>query len=157
VSADPGCGKSVLVKYLVDDVLHSTSTTTLCYFFFKDDFSDQKGATNALCAILRQIVLAKPHLLHDSLLDKVDTDGDKLTSSVADLWNVLISITSDKDAGQFVLVLDALDECRDSDRPQLISKISELYSRSQSGHVKVLMTSRPYQHIKSEFQQASLP
>jgi hypothetical protein len=34
VSADPGCGKSVLAKYLIDHVLPESST--VCYFFFKD-------------------------------------------------------------------------------------------------------------------------
>ena len=34
VSADPGCGKSVLAKYLVDHVLRKSAT--VCYFFFKD-------------------------------------------------------------------------------------------------------------------------
>jgi ankyrin repeat domain-containing protein 50 len=53
VSADPGCGKSVLVKYLVDSVLGSTESRTTCYFFFKDDFEDQRTVVSALCCILR--------------------------------------------------------------------------------------------------------
>jgi ankyrin repeat protein len=160
VSADPGCGKSVLARYLVDDVLPSTSETTLCYFFFKDDFPDQKGATNALCAILRQIFLAKPHLLSGSLLVKAKIDGAKFTSSLSDLWSTFISVATDQNAGQFVITLDALDECRDSDRSLLIKNIRELYSHgSQPGTIKFLMTSRPYHHIKAEFRELaeSLP
>ncbi|KAH7228458.1 uncharacterized protein BKA55DRAFT_716163 [Fusarium redolens] len=34
VTADPGCGKSVLAKYLIDHGL--PQSTTICYFFFKD-------------------------------------------------------------------------------------------------------------------------
>ena len=34
VSADPGCGKSVLAKYLIDYGLPRAAT--ICYFFFKD-------------------------------------------------------------------------------------------------------------------------
>lgn len=34
VSADPGCGKSVLAKYLTNHVL--AESATVCYFFFKD-------------------------------------------------------------------------------------------------------------------------
>src|SRR4029077_6781138 len=52
VSADPGCGKSVLAKYLVDSVLPTTESRTTCYFFFKDDFEDQRTVVNALCCIL---------------------------------------------------------------------------------------------------------
>jgi ankyrin repeat domain-containing protein 50 len=68
VSADPRCGKSVLAKYLIDHVLPSNSKRTTCYFFFKDDFPDQRSATNALCAILRQLFLEKRHLLQQSTL-----------------------------------------------------------------------------------------
>ncbi|KAF2176486.1 hypothetical protein K469DRAFT_813352 [Zopfia rhizophila CBS 207.26] len=39
-SADPGCRKSVLAKYLVDSVLLTTESRTVCYFFFKNDFED---------------------------------------------------------------------------------------------------------------------
>lgn len=37
VTADPGCGKSVLSKSLIDDELRSTDQSTTAYFFFKDD------------------------------------------------------------------------------------------------------------------------
>ena len=38
VSADPGCRKSVLVKYPVDSILATAQSRTICYFFFTDDF-----------------------------------------------------------------------------------------------------------------------
>ncbi|KAL1909321.1 hypothetical protein Sste5344_004950 [Sporothrix stenoceras] len=47
VSADPGCGKSVLSKYLIDHEL-SQQSATICYFFFKDQ--DQNTARQALLA-----------------------------------------------------------------------------------------------------------
>ncbi|CAK7219974.1 hypothetical protein SBRCBS47491_004032 [Sporothrix bragantina] len=45
VSADPGCGKSVLAKYLIDHEL-SQQSATICYYFFKDQ--DQNTARQAL-------------------------------------------------------------------------------------------------------------
>jgi ankyrin repeat domain-containing protein 50 len=57
VSADPGCGKSVLAKYLVDTMLPSIKSRTICYFFFKNDFEDQRSAVSALCCILRQFFM----------------------------------------------------------------------------------------------------
>ncbi|KAJ5475329.1 hypothetical protein N7539_008395 [Penicillium diatomitis] len=52
VTADPGCGKSVLSRSLVEDFLKdSTSDVTVCYFFFKD--SDKPDRLNkALCSVL---------------------------------------------------------------------------------------------------------
>lgn len=120
MSADPGCGKSVLIKHLVDHILPNTSERTSCYFFFKDDFTDQKTATNALYAILRQLFMARPHLLHDSILDKFDIDGDKFIQSFHDLWSTLTTVAADQSAGEIVCILDALDECQDNDRLQLI-------------------------------------
>jgi hypothetical protein len=154
VSADPGCGKSVLAKYLVDHVLPSTNKRTTCYFFFKDDFADQKSATNALCAILRQLFLAKPQLLRDSILEKFDTDGDKFTQSFHDLWNTLISVAADQHAGEIVCILDALDECQDRDRSQLIQAVRKPdFTESNKSSLKFLLTSRPYDHIRREFRE----
>jgi len=154
VSADPGCGKSVLVKYLVDHILLSTSKRTTCYFFFKDDidFPDQKSATNAISAILRQLFLAKPCLLRDSILDKVETDGDKFTQSFDDLWSTLTSVAANHNAGDIVCILDALDECQDSERSKLIRAVTNLYvTDSEKFSLKFLLTSRPYDHIRREF------
>ena len=81
VSADPGCGKSVLARYLVDDVFPSSATRTTCYFFFKDDFDDQKVLEGALCCILRQLFVQKPALLLDEILDDFREEGDQLFAS----------------------------------------------------------------------------
>ncbi|KAL6831234.1 hypothetical protein J3E69DRAFT_379126 [Trichoderma sp. SZMC 28015] len=62
VSAGPGCGKSVLSRSLIDERRLSTSvtTSTVCYFFFKDGDDSRKYAHNALCALLHQL------FIHDS-------------------------------------------------------------------------------------------
>ncbi|KAF7509335.1 hypothetical protein GJ744_008058 [Endocarpon pusillum] len=153
-SADPGCGKSVLAKYLVDHIFPNTSQRTTCYFFFKDDLTEQKSITNAVCAILRQIFLAKPHLLQDAILDRLETDGDKFIQSFHDLWSTLISVAADQNAGELVCILDALDECQDSDRSQLIQAVRNLYiADSNEFSLKILLTSRPYDHIRREFRE----
>ncbi|KAJ5929314.1 hypothetical protein N7454_007162 [Penicillium verhagenii] len=153
VSADPGCGKSVLAKYLVDEVLPKPRGRTVCYFFFKDDFDDQRSSTSALCSLLRQVLMAQPSLLPQSALDKLETDGNQLISSFRDLWNILISVSSNPQAGEIIFVIDALDECQDDDRTQLIEEVTRIYLNNSQGHnIKFLMTSRPYGHIRSAFQ-----
>ncbi|OJJ70220.1 hypothetical protein ASPBRDRAFT_105584, partial [Aspergillus brasiliensis CBS 101740] len=149
VSADPGCGKSVLTRYLVDEVLLSNIERTVCYFFFKDDFTDQKSATSALSVILRQLFIAQPHLLHDPIMDKLDTDGDKLTQSFSELWSILTSVSANGAAGEIICILDALDECQDEDRKKLIDAVKEFYSGPHTNSkLKFLITSRPYEHIR---------
>ncbi|KAB8077793.1 hypothetical protein BDV29DRAFT_188489 [Aspergillus leporis] len=120
VSADPCCGKSVLAKHLVDDFLQSSSTKTICYFSFKDDFADQR---------------TQPQLLHDSILNKINTDGSRFTDSFHDLWDMLTDIAADEDVEEIVCTLgasDALDEFRDHDRSRFIHAV-------------------PYDHIRCGF------
>ncbi|KAL3254416.1 hypothetical protein ABHI18_008950 [Aspergillus niger] len=152
VSADPGCGKSVLTRYLVDEVLVSNDKRAVCYFFFKDDFTDQKSATSALSVILRQLFIAQPHLLHDAILDKADTDSSKLTQSFSELWSILMSVSTDPKAEEIICLLDALDECHDEDRSRLINAVNDFYANThKNSKLKFLITSRPYEHIRRGF------
>jgi hypothetical protein len=74
VSADPGCGKSVLSKYLIDEVLPQDQRT-ICYFFFKDDFENQKSAPRAICTFLYQVFMSHEELLTDDVLRKQGARG----------------------------------------------------------------------------------
>ncbi|KAE8376954.1 hypothetical protein BDV26DRAFT_305203 [Aspergillus bertholletiae] len=152
VSADPGCGKSVLTRYLVDKLLLNTADRTVCYFFFKDDFEDQKSATKALSVLLRQLFISQPHLLQDTILDKLETDGDKLVQSFSELWDILRSASVNPRAGEIICILDALDECQDGDRKQLTNAVKEFYlGPYKNRKLKFLITSRPYDHIRRDF------
>jgi hypothetical protein len=152
VTADPGAGKSVLSKYLVDQVIPTSGTRTTCYFFFKDDFPDQKSSANALCAILRQLFMENPRLLRDSVLEKSDRDVNMFTASFNDLWGIFMDAVADEDAGEIVCVLDALDECQESDRGRLIGALCNVYSNGpKHRNLKFLCTSRPYGSIRHLF------
>lgn len=62
ISADPGCGKSVLSKSLIDRDLSKSQVHTVCYFFFKDNKSQDVLAI-ALCALIHQLFSSKPELV----------------------------------------------------------------------------------------------
>jgi ankyrin repeat domain-containing protein 50 len=116
VSADPVCGKSVLAKYLADDVLPSTNERTTCYFFFKEDFEDQRSSITALCSILHQIFDRHPASFSEQILQEFEIKGDTMITSFLDLWDILISATTGHKGGGIVCILDALDECEVSGR-----------------------------------------
>src|SRR5205807_935471 len=42
LSADPGCGKSVIASFLITH-LKTQPNATVCYFFFKDDSEEQRS------------------------------------------------------------------------------------------------------------------
>jgi hypothetical protein len=60
LSADPGCGKSVLASFLVAELQTAASQKvlqgTVCHFFFKDDNKQQSSALLAIHALSRQLL-----------------------------------------------------------------------------------------------------
>jgi hypothetical protein len=159
VSADPGCGKSVLVRYLVDSILATAESRTTCYFFFKDDFDDQRSAASALCCILHQLFLFKQKrvLLSKNILEQFEVEGEKLTSSFSELWAILLSAANDENAGEIICLLDAIDECEDRGRSQLAQALCKLYGTGNNCNLKFLLTSRPYGEIRRGFQPLEIP
>ncbi|KAJ5691582.1 hypothetical protein N7488_012317 [Penicillium malachiteum] len=155
VSADPGCGKSALAKYLVDHVIPTTEGRTTCYFFFKADADEQRSAAGAPRALLHQLFTHRSSLRKMNMWvpDKFATDGKLLTGSFSALWDVLTKVSLNED-GEVVCVLDALDECADSDRTQRTQALDRFYREagSSKGVLKFLVTNRPYFHIQREFQ-----
>ncbi|KAL7903129.1 ankyrin repeat-containing domain protein [Trichoderma sp. SZMC 28014] len=156
VSADPGCGKSVLVKHLVDTVLQTTESRTVCYFFFKDDFPDQRSVVSALSCILRQIFIKKPLLLSDRVLHQFSTGGETFFNSFTELWKILIQVSEDQGAGEIICILDAIDEC-DEKGSQLTQELCKLYGAANDCHLKFLLTSRPYGRIYRGFRPLEIP
>ena len=148
VTADPGCGKSVLAKYLIDHAL--PRLTTICYFFFKEQ--DQNTVRQALCALIHQLLSQKQFLI-DHAIPKFRKDGQGLINSTQSLWGVLENSVKDPQAGPVILVIDAMDECAEPDFENLVQNLNSLFSGDQMGHshLKCLLTSRPYEQILSKF------
>ncbi|KAF3282215.1 hypothetical protein TWF970_001629 [Orbilia oligospora] len=165
VSADPGSGKSVLAKYLVDSVVPSTKSTTTCYFFFKDDFEGQGSAVTALCCILFQIFDRKPSLLSQEILRRFEIAGEGFCSSLNELWSTLLIVATKESTtadGEIICILDALDECKKEEGSWLMKKLHELYFGRKSADLRLrfLITSRPTRDIRHGFrpmEQARFP
>ena len=149
VSADPGCGKSVLAKYLIDQGLPQQSAT-ICYFFFKDQ--DQNTARQALCALLHQLFSQNLSLIQHAMR-AFNNMGPALIQSERSLLAILRDAVQDPEAGPVIIVLDALDECAESELNSLIRDVESLLCGKQSAHakLKVFMTSRPYEQILYKF------
>jgi hypothetical protein len=151
VSADPGCGKSVLAKYLIDHLLPSAGEVNICYFFFKDQ--DQNTLSQALCALLHQLFSQQPALIRHAM-PKFAEDGSKMVTNTKSLWNILKAATEDASAEPTTFVLDALDECLERDFRELMQQLTAFFVGEQvsSRKVKFLLTGRPYSTVLSRFQ-----
>lgn len=157
ISADPGCGKSVLARSLVDRDLRidsPASAYSICYFFFKDN-DVQNRLSTALCAILHQLFAQKPSLIQHAI-PAWRQAGDRIKTEVDTLWRILEAATAEKQTWTVICVLDALDECRDEDRSRIITKLCDFYiglaaRTSDGGQLKILVTSRAYHTIQDDF------
>ncbi|KAF4840130.1 Vegetative incompatibility protein HET-E-1 [Colletotrichum siamense] len=153
VSADPGCGKSVLSRYLVDEVLPTKEKLVTCFFFFKEDFPDQRKASLALCVLLWQLFTKLPLLLSEAIIEKFENAGNPLTESFTSLLQILLTATSESEVPICCLV-DALDECQENDRQGFITGLNKFYLRHEERQpLKFIVTSRPELKIQRGFQQ----
>ncbi|ETR97107.1 ankyrin, partial [Trichoderma reesei RUT C-30] len=157
VSANPGCGKSVLAKYLVDE-LKAIDQRTICYFFFKDDFENQRSARIALSSVLHQLFTQKDSLLSSDVIKRFKSYkavSDNANYGIWELWDVLAMAAQQQNAGEIVCILDAFDECTDEERQDLAQLLCHFYGVSNSikkmTSLKFLITSRPYDKIKHDF------
>ncbi|KAI1146642.1 hypothetical protein F4825DRAFT_440007 [Nemania diffusa] len=159
VSADPGCGKSVLAKYLIESSFgfRVSKEVAICYFFFKE--GDQNTIAQAFSALIHQLFCLRPQLIRHAL-PRYKQDGEKLTDNVTALWDVLQGAAADPEAGSIIIVLDALDECLQDERNMAtLSRYIRKHFEQGPKNLKILMTSRPYQSTIKHIQELedSLP
>lgn len=152
ISGDPGCGKSVAASYLVSYLEETQPSTLTAHFFFKDDSDKQSKATSALCAVLHQILLDR-ELSIETAVKKLAGQRTNDEARFSCLWDILVDILSQERCGSVNIVLDALDECKEDEREQLIAGLTRLgHDLQLSGRsVKVIVTSRPYAAIRRSF------
>lgn len=157
VSANPGSGKSVLSKCLVEEKFATLDPqhATICYFFFKDVSPDSRSITKALSAILHQLFTQIPGLVEHAV-SAFDENRDELSSMFSTMWEVLENAAADSRAGEIVCVLDALDECEEAQQITLIEQLKTFYSKAEDSGVpkqklRFLVTSRPYRNIRTRF------
>lgn len=156
VSAGPGCGKSVLARALIDErrVCMTDMPSNVCYFFFKDGQEKRTRGADALSAILHQLFEKTVLIRH--ALPIYARYGEKLRDTFSELWNILVAAAEGSEAGDIVCVLDALDECEETARNQLVEKLAHFFSLvNSSSKLKILITSRPYDDLEEKFQRLS--
>ena len=156
VSADPGCGKSVLTSYLVDTQTTDSTRATVCYFFFKDDNDQQRRSNYAIAAILHQIYTSQPGLIKHAL-KMHQPKGGFVATSFSKLWKIFIETVEDENARDIICLIDALDECQAASCEEFMAALVTFMStsskqRSRPSNLKVLVTSRPENSIKRGFQ-----
>ena len=151
MTAEPGCGKSVLSKFLVDHELPGMHDGPICYFFFKDETEKQSSINEALCALLHQLLSQNRDLI-DIALPIYESRGNKVVENTSTLWKLLLQC-SDASESSVICVFDGLDEASETGRQFLIENINSFFRLPGPRHssLKFLVTGRPYFDAKSKF------
>ena len=158
IFADPGCGKSVLARCIVDEDLpkafQNDSSKHILYYFFKDTSPEQRSATRAVSTILHQLFTSQPRLIRYALPSYREV-GKALSTTYPKLWPSFIVAATDPLAGNAVCVLDALDECDEQEQLELTKALEDFCldqrSPSSASNLKLLIISQPYFQIRREF------
>ena len=155
ISADPGCGKSVLSKFLIDESL-ATEAENVLYFFFKEGDPRQETAERALCAILHQLYATQKQLLLDAKTTFDNSSEVCLPNDLHRLWQLFLNAVSDDSTGSTICIIDALDECEADSINELIKRILKFFQQNiestRTTHsIKFLVTSRPYHDLEMAF------
>ncbi|KAI1170900.1 hypothetical protein F4777DRAFT_591619 [Nemania sp. FL0916] len=117
LSANPGCGKSVMMSFLIDHFQSSvvSSNVHMCCWFFKSDNQEQKSAIFAVRALLRQLLEA-----HRGPIESVqEAAKGKNLESLQEVWRLFTQAvqggTSSKEdertSHTTICFIDGLDEC----------------------------------------------
>ena len=174
ICGDPGSGKSTLVKFALE---HRETTNALKkwangrqllvadFFLWHSGSSLQKTQTGLMRSLLYQIFEQAPQLASKSTasielrtkfanlhLDPSDRARDEIWTD-RDLLDVLSSLVLEVSNTQtycLCLILDALDEL-DSDCGNLIKTLKSSTELNSSGHVKIIVSSRPWPIFEEAF------
>ena len=140
ISADPGCGKSVLASFLIDRIsqLSEAFSRNVCYFFFKSDNIQQSSVINGLKSLLYQLYNQQSDLTTKGM---ILLQGEDLNNMDC-LWQALMRSTECEDAKSTICILDGLDECTPDLRACLMDRISRSFSLLTAGDPTILQRTR---------------
>jgi Cdc6-like AAA superfamily ATPase len=133
----PGAGKTVMAALVIEKQLQATQTSRkpVVFIYYNYKSQDQQTLRHTLQTFLRQVVDFLPEM--PKLLDKF-TDG-KYTPRTEELESALNALL--EPIKELTIITDALDECHDSTRGDVLSWIAHLQSNIS---VRYLATTRDF-------------
>jgi hypothetical protein len=162
LSLDPGCGKSVLMKHLVDS-LQATDPGCICYFFFKSDGDiEQRNLAHAFSAILHQLFTAFPKWIN-RFKDDYERHGANIVRMGTKLMRMFMNVPQKIESPNTTIfcLLDGIDECEEHNQHELLNEISNVLTQlpnlrkdlHDTPKIKFLIASRPYPHIEQRLRK----
>ncbi|KAF5555929.1 vegetatible incompatibility het-E-1 [Fusarium phyllophilum] len=147
VKGDPGKGKTMLLAGLITE-LEEASDDGVFYFFCQATQPLLRTASYVLRGLIWSIVCKRPAFI--SYVRKEYDQAGKSVFSNHNAWQavsrILTTILEDRASADFIIIVDALDECTEG-REKLIGYISQC---SVSCKAKWIISSRNWPDIESQ-------
>lgn len=150
----PASGKSMMTIFLTEalqsdpDLGHAG---LVIYFFCDSSSQNHTSGIAVLSGLIWQLIKDRP--ISQDVVRRWYEDDKELFTSFNRLWKLFIMLLNGRSEGKVYCVIDALDECDGESQSAILRKFEnyfdpEYYDRSLS-HVYFLITSRPYEEIRT--------
>ena len=158
VSGKPGCGKSVLARYVTEElpgilrqrqIFENGGPFRIAYFFFNDRGERvEKTTAGMLRALLYQILHDNPFLFSSIRImdefEKLKGKSPGFEWPLHVLKDLFLSLKNHKVVATFYLIIDSLDESEaEHSASEVLQVLQELCSGTMMCNFKVFLTSRP--------------
>ncbi|PVI01519.1 hypothetical protein DM02DRAFT_591000 [Periconia macrospinosa] len=155
VKGDSGKGKTMLLCGIIDELTRSlASTELLAYFFCQATDSRINNAVSILRGLLYVLVDRKPSLVAHirKKYDRAGSDFFENSNAWLTLSEIFSDVMDDPSLDNTYLIIDALDECVQSD----LSKLLDLIVRKSAtaSTVKVIVSSRNVPEVEEKLEEA---
>ncbi|KAL3588021.1 hypothetical protein FPOAC2_13920 [Fusarium poae] len=152
IKGDPGKGKTMLLCGIINHLKQETSQV-LSFYFCQATQSELRSAVSVLRGLL-WLLCDRQSQLTSFVRSKYDNQGSKLFEdgyAFESLKRIFLDMLKDPCLREAVFVVDALDECSDDSRKDLIDFILEASRHSSS---KWVVSSRNLPSIEVQFQDS---
>ncbi|KAK4208673.1 hypothetical protein QBC37DRAFT_391849 [Rhypophila decipiens] len=153
IKGDPGKGKTMLLCGIIDELMMSSPSSFLSFFFCQATDERINNATAVLRGLIYLLISQQPALIsharqyHD-LIGKGAFEG---TNSWFTLREIFKAILQDPGLRTTYLIVDALDECM-TDLPRLLELVAEMSCISP--RVRWIVSSRNWPQIEEQLAMA---
>ena len=147
----PGAGKTMIAAIAIDHLLNTAqhSAHGVAYVYCNYKAQEEQDVSSMLTAILKQLVSGRPSAVEhiERLHEKHAGRGTKL--SLDEITNALQNVLAHYP--YVCVVIDALDECQNATRHQILAKLRDLQAEKD---VRLMVTARFIPDIEDAFRAA---